>query len=120
VGDKDVRVSCDATGAANLDVMDRLDFEALNRGDWNLFAALHHDDVTVHWKGERLEGLAAHAADVQQALVTMPEAPVVGHPIAFAAGDWVCVVAEIAGGGRAVVIARLADGRIAEEHIFDG
>lgn len=118
--DDDVRIYGDPLGAANLDVLDRLDFEALNGGDWELFAALHTDDVVVHWRGTRTDGLPAHMHDVKKAMEAMPDARVTGHPIAIATGDWACVVAELPTGARAVVLARLVDGRIAEEHLFDG
>src|SRR3954454_286951 len=116
----DIRASADDTAAANLDVIRRLDFEALNGNDWDLFEQLHAPDVSVQWKGTRTEGLDAHVRDVKAALAEIGDPRIVGHPIEIAADDWTCVVAELASGARAAVIARVVDGRIVEEHLFDG
>src|SRR4051812_13777951 len=116
----DIRASADETATANLDVMRRLDFEALNGSDWELFEALHADDVSVLWKGTRTDGLGAHVRDVKAALAGIDDPRIVAHPIEIAAGEWTCVVAELASGARAAVIARVVDGRIVEEHLFDG
>ncbi|MDQ5853751.1 MAG: ester cyclase [Chloroflexota bacterium] len=101
----------------NLEAFDRVDFEAWNGPDWDLFRQLHTPDVIVDWAGTRTEGIDAHEEMARQSLAAYP-AKIVGHPIKIAQGEWTAVVGEIAGGIRMVTVAKWRDGAIAEEYIF--
>ena len=108
--------------AANIERMDRLDFEAWNNADWHgLFAHLHTEDVVVDMKGmPPTHGIAEHIAAmegfVEMVGGSVPQ--IVDHPIKFGSGDWTCVVGESADGSRMVTVARWRDGAIAEEYIW--
>ena len=51
--------------AQNLANFDRLNYEAWNRPNWDLFRQLHTDDVVVEVAGQRTEGIEAHVAWAQ-------------------------------------------------------
>ena len=106
----------------NLNGMDDLDFVGWNNADWNgVFARRHTDDVFVDFRGRPpTHGIQQHVEAMQAYVESVGGAPprVAGHPIAFGAGDWTCVVGELEGGGRMVTVARWRDGAISEEHIW--
>ena len=108
--------------AANLERMDRLDFEAWNNADWHgVFTHLHTDDVYVDMKGmPPTHGIDEHVAAmegfVEMVGGSVPQ--IVDHPIKFGAGEWTCVVGQSADGNRMVTVARWRDGAIAEEYIW--
>ena len=108
--------------AANLERMDKLDFEAWNNADWHgLFAHLHTDDVVVDMKGmPTTRGIAEHIAAMEAFVEmvggTVPQ--IVDHPIKFGSGEWTCVVGQSADGSRMVTVAKWRDGAIAEEYIW--
>ena len=102
----------------HIELMDKLDFEAWNGPDWQLFRHLHTDDVTAELMGQRTEGLQAHLDMCQQLVEQNPDLKVTGHPIKIAQGEWTAVVGEITGGQRMVKVARWRDGAISEEYVF--
>jgi hypothetical protein len=102
----------------NLENFDRVDFEAWNGPDWDLFRQLHTPDVIVDWAGMRTEGIDAHEEMARQFVAAAPEGKIVDHPIKIAQGEWTAVVGEVAGGIRMVTVAKWRDGAIAEEYIF--
>jgi SnoaL-like protein len=102
----------------NLEAFDRVDFEAWNGPDWDLFRQLHTPDVIVDWAGTRTEGIDAHEEMARQFVAAAPDAKIVDHPIKIAQGEWTAVVGEVAGGIRMVTVAKWRDGAIAEEYIF--
>src|SRR5919202_4031996 len=102
----------------NIENFDRVDFEAWNGPDWDLFRQLHTSDVIVDWAGTRTEGIEAHEAMARQFVEAFPDMKVAAHPIKIAQGEWTAVVGETANGTRMVTIAKWRDGAIAEEYIF--
>ncbi len=106
--------------AQNLANFDRLDYEAWNGPDWDLFRQLHTDDVVVEVAGQRTEGIEAHVAWAQGFVAAFPDAKVVDHPIKLAQGDWTSVIGELTGGSKMVTVAKWRAGAIAEEYIFTG
>src|SRR4051794_26371972 len=103
----------------NLEAFDRVDFEAWNGPDWDVFRQLHTNDVIVEMTGMRTEGIEAHVDACRQTVDAYPDSKIVSHPIKIAQGEWTAVVGEIAGGSKMVTIARWRDGAIAEEYIFN-
>ena len=101
----------------NIAAFDRVDFEAWNGPDWELFRQLHTPDVIVDWAGTRTEGIEAHEAMARQFVAAAPDMKIAAHPIKIAQGEWTAVVGEVAG-GRMVTVAKWRDGAIAEEYIF--
>ena len=106
----------------HLKSMDDLDFVGWNNADWNgVFARQHTDDVFVDFKGQApTRGIRQHIEAMQAYVESVGGAPprVAGHPIAFGAGEWTCVVGEFEGGGRMVTVAKWRDGAISEEYIW--
>jgi hypothetical protein len=104
----------------NLELMDKLDFEAWNGRDWDLFSQLHAEDVIVVGFGQETETNADHVAWAQAFIEQNPNSFIDAHPIRVGAGDWIAVVGTFKGGGSMCTVARWADGRIAEEYLFLG
>jgi hypothetical protein len=110
-----------ADGAAaeqNLALFDRLDFEAWNNRDWDLFRELHAEDVHVSGYGATTNGIDEHVGWAEALLAQVPDAKIIGHPIRIGAGDWTAVVGVNGDGSMAATIARWEGGRIAEEYLF--
>lgn len=109
--------------AANLELFDRLDFEAWNNRDWDLFRQIHGDHVHVEGAGPPTDGIDDHVAFAQGFIEANPASRIVAHPIRIGAGDWTAVTGLISDGTATtpmVTVARWADGRIAEEYLFFG
>jgi hypothetical protein len=102
----------------NLALFDRVDFEAWNNRDWDLFRQLHGDDVKVAGFGAATEGIDDHVAFARAAVAANPEAKILAHPIRFGAGDWTAVTGLLSDGSTFATIARWENGRIAEEYLF--
>jgi len=112
------------TRTGNVDLYDRLDFEAWNRKDWELFRQLHADDVKVVFGPYESHGIEAHV-QAMRALLETSDSHVDSHDIAFGCGEWTCGIATATNEGpdgpeRVLIctVARWQDGRIAEEHLF--
>lgn len=104
----------------HIDLFDKLDFEAWNGPDWELFRHLHTHDVVVEMMGQRTDGLDAHVDMCQQIVKQNPDLKIDEHPIKIAQGEWTCVVARLSSGQRMVTVARWRDDAISEEYIFIG
>jgi hypothetical protein len=102
----------------NLALFDRLDFEAWNNRDWELFRELHGEHVHVAGFGQATEGIDAHLAWAQAFTEQFPDARVVTHPIRIGAGDWTAATGLLRDGSTMATIARWENGRIAEEYLF--
>ncbi len=107
-----------AEAEQNLALFDRLDFEAWNNRDWDLFRQLHADDVHVEGFGQTTDGIEAHLAWAQAFVAQVPDSTIVAHPIRIGAGDWIAVTGVGNDGSTSATIARWEDGRIAEEYLF--
>ena len=107
-----------ATAEENLALFDRLDFEAWNNRDWELFRELHADDVHVEGFGQTTDGIEAHLAWAQAFIAQVPDSTIVAHPIRIGAGDWIAVTGVSNDGSTSATIARWENGRIAEEYLF--
>ena len=107
-----------AEAEQNLALFDRLDFEAWNNRDWDLFRQLHGDDVHVEGFGQGTDGIDDHLAWAQAVVTQNPESKIVAHPIRIGAGDWTAVTGLLSDGSTMATIARWEDGRIAEEYLF--
>jgi len=104
---------------ANLDRMDRLDFEAWNNRNWTLFEELHSPDVlVVDFNGNTTRGIDQHLQWAMAAVSAQPESRALAHPIKIEAGDWTAVTGTLPGNLTLVTIAHWEDGRIAEEYLF--
>jgi hypothetical protein len=104
---------------ANLDRMDRLDFEAWNNRNWTLFEELHSPDVlVVDFAGNTTRGIDQHLQWAMAAVSAQPESRVLAHPIKIAAGDWTAVTGALPGNLTMVTVAHWEDGKIAEEYLF--
>jgi hypothetical protein len=104
---------------ANLDRMDRLDFEAWNNRNWTLFEELHSPDVlVVDFAGNTTRGIDQHLQWAMAAVSAQPESRVLAHPIKIAAGDWTAVTGTLPGNLTMVTVAHWEDDRIAEEYLF--
>jgi SnoaL-like domain len=104
---------------ANLDRMDRLDFEAWNNRNWTLFEELHAPDVlVVDFTGNTTRGIDQHIQWSMAAVSAQPEMRVSAHPIKIAAGDWTAVTGALPGNQTLLTLARWEDGRITEEYLF--
>jgi hypothetical protein len=104
---------------ANLDRMDRLDFEAWNNRNWTLFEELHSPDVlVVDFAGNKTRGIDQHLQWAMAFVAAQPESKVLAHPIKIAAGDWTVVTGILPGNLTMVTVAHWEDGRIAEEYLF--
>ena len=106
------------TAEENLALFDRLDFEAWNNRDWDLFRELHADDVHVEGFGQTTDGIEAHLAWAQAFIAQVPDSTIVAHPIRIGAGDWIAVTGVSNDGSTSATIARWEGGRIAEEYLF--
>ena len=102
----------------NLALFDRLDFEAWNNRDWDLFRELHTDDVHVEGFGQVTDGIEAHLAWGQAFIAQVPDSTIVAHPIRIGAGDWIAVTGVSNDGSTSATIARWENGQIAEEYLF--
>jgi hypothetical protein len=104
---------------ANLDRLDRLDFEAWNNRNWTLFEELHDPDVlVVDFTGNTTRGIDQHLQWAMAAVSAQPESRVSAHPIEIAAGDWTAATGALPGNLTMLTLARWEDGRIAEEYLF--
>ena len=107
-----------ATAEENLALFDRLDFEAWNNRDWDLFRQLHADDVHVEGGGQTTDGIEAHLAWAQAVVEQAPDSKVLAHPIRIGAGDWIAVTGLLPDGSTVATIARWENGQVAEEYLF--
>ena len=108
----------DDQAAQNLANFDRLDYEAWNGPDWDLFRQLHTDDVHVSGGGATTDGIDVHLAWGQAFTAQVPDAKIVAHPIRIGAGDWTAVTGLLSDGSITATFARWEDGQIAEEYLF--
>ena len=105
--------------ARHLALFDRLDFEAWNKPDWDLFRQLHSEHVHVESSGTVTDGIEAHVAWAQAVLRSLPDAKIQAHPIRIGAGDWTAVTGVLPG-AKMVTVARWENDRIVEEYLFMG
>ena len=124
MGDADVmepksRKAADSEHAEhNLALFERLDFEAWNKRDWELFRQLHAKDVIVGGFGQETENVDNHVAWAQAFLNENPENQIEAHPIRIGAGDWTAVTGLFNDGSTMATIARWEDGQVVEEYLF--
>src|SRR6478672_1472855 len=102
----------------NLALFERLDFEAWNKRDWDLFRELHGKDVIVGGFGQQTENIEDHVAWAQQYLSDNPDNQIDAHPIRIGAGDWTAVTGAFNDGTTMATIARWANGQVVEEYLF--
>ena len=107
-----------AAAEQNLALFDRLDFEAWNNRDWDLFSQLHSDDVHVSGSGATTNGIDDHIGWAQAVMAQVPDAKILAHPIRIGAGDWTAVTGVLSDGSTMATIARWENGRIVEEYLF--
>jgi hypothetical protein len=103
---------------APIDLFEKVDFEAWNGPDWDLFRHLHTDDVIVDMFGDHTEGIEDHVAACQAYQDSTPAFKVLEHPVRMADGDWTCVISFAEGGVHFVTVAKWRDGAISEEYIM--
>jgi hypothetical protein len=103
---------------APIDLFEKVDFEAWNGPDWDLFRKLHTDDVIVDMFGDHTEGIDAHVKACQAYQASTPAYKVLEHPVRMAAGDWTCVISFAEGDVHFVTVAKWRDGAISEEYIM--
>ena len=108
-----------AAAEQNLALFDRLDLEAWNNQDWDLFSQLHGDDVHVSGAGATTNGIDEHIGWAQAVITQAPHAKILAHPIRIGAGDWTAVTGLLSDGSTMATIARWENGRIAEEYLFN-
>jgi hypothetical protein len=109
----------------NLSLFDRLDFEAWNTGNFDLFRQLHTEKVKVVFGPWTTTSREAHV-DAMRPMVESGASRIVSHDIMFGQGEWTCGVATTAQTGpdgrtREVplcTVAKWRDGSIAEEYLF--
>jgi hypothetical protein len=108
----------------NVALAEKLDFEALNKRDWDLFRSLHTEDVKVTMGSMVDRGVDAHL-QTMQGLLGSTDSRIASHDVAFGGGEWTCCVATASdstnGDGRRSAVcsvARWRNGRIAEEYRF--
>jgi hypothetical protein len=124
MGDTDVmnpksRKAADSERAEhNLALFERLDFEAWNKRDWDLFRQLHGKDVVVGGFGQETENIDDHVAWAQAFLTQNPENQIDAHPIRIGAGDWTAVTGLFNDGTTMATIARWENGQVVEEYLF--
>ena len=106
------------TAEENLALFDRLDFEAWNNRDWDLFRQLHADHVHVEGFAQATDGIDDHLAWAQAFIAQFPDSKIVAHPIRIGAGDWIAVTGVTSNGSQSATIARWEGGRIVEEYLF--
>lgn len=102
----------------NLALFERLDFEAWNKRDWDLFRQLHGKDVIVGGFGQKTENIDDHVAWAQQYLRENPENQIDARPIRIGAGDWTAVTGVFNDGTTMATIARWEHGQVVEEYLF--
>lgn len=102
----------------NLALFERLDFEAWNNRDWDLFRHLHGRDVIVGGFGQETENVDDHIAWAQEYLTKNPENRIDAHPIRIGAGDWTAVTGVFNDGTTMATIARWENGQVVEEYLF--
>jgi hypothetical protein len=109
----------------NLALFDRLDFEAWNKGDFDLFHELHTEDVKVVFGPWSTAGREAHF-EAMRPMMETGSSRIVSHDIMFGQGEWTCSVAttiqtDAEGNAKEVplcTVARWRDGSISEEYLF--
>ena len=116
--DMAVTVAESSTAKKNLDLFHKLDFEAWNGRDWDLFKQLHSDDVHVSGYGATTDGGPDHLAWGKGLVSQMPNAKVAAHVVRIGAGDWTAVLQVLKDGSTGATIARWENGRIAEEYLL--
>jgi hypothetical protein len=104
--------------ARHLALFDRVDFEAWNNQDWDLFRQLHSDHVHVEGGGAITDGIDAHVAWAQALLKSYPS-KILAHPIRIGASNWTTVTGLLPS-GTMITLARWEDDRIAEEYLWVG
>jgi len=102
----------------NLDLFERLDFEAWNKRDWDLFRQLHGKNVKVGGFGQETENVEDHIAWAQAYLKQYPDNQIEAHPIRIGAGDWTAVTGVFNDGTTMATIARWESGQVVEEYLF--
>jgi hypothetical protein len=103
----------------NLATFDRLDFEAWNGQDWDLFRQIHGADVHVEGFGTNTDGIDPHVTWAQEFIAANPDSyQILAHPIRIGAGDWTAVTGTLVDGSTMATIARWENGQIAEEYLF--
>ena len=102
----------------NLTRFEKLDFEAWNKRDWDLFRELHSERVKVGGFGQETENVDDHVAWAQAFLKKFPDNQIIAHPIRIGAGDWTAVTGIFNDGSTMATIARWENGQIAEEYLF--
>lgn len=113
------RIAADSDRARhNLELFERLDFDAWNKRDWDLFGKLHAPRVKVGGFGQQTENVEDHVAWAQAFLKKFPDNQIVGHPIRIGAGDWTAVTGLFNDGSTMATIARWENGQVAEEYLF--
>ena len=104
---------------ANLERLDKLDFEAWNNRNWTLFREIHSPDVlVVDFNGNATRGIEQHVQWAMAAISAAPESRVIAHPIKIAAGNWTAVTGTLPGNVTMITVAHWEDSRIAEEYLF--
>ena len=102
----------------NLALFERLDFEAWNKRDWDLFRQLHAKDVIVGGFGQETENIDDHVVWAQDFLRQNPQNQIDAHPIRIGAGDWTAVTGLFNDGSTMATIARWENGQVVEEYLF--
>jgi hypothetical protein len=102
----------------NLALFEKLDFEAWNKRDWELFRQLHAKTVNVGGFGQHTENVEDHVAWAQEYLRKNPENQIEAHPIRIGAGNWTAVTGVFNDGSTMATIARWENGQVAEEYLF--
>lgn len=123
----------------NLELFDKMDFEAYSKKDWDLFKTLHGEHPKVVMPdGDIIEDLDHHTDDMIYLASFMPDLAVTDHPIKVAMDDWTAVVGITEGTFtepmmtadgpvqptgkhmkiRMSTFAKWEDGKIVEEHLF--
>jgi hypothetical protein len=69
----------------NLELFDKLDFEAWNNRDWDLFRELHAKNVKVAGFGQQTENIEEHLAWAQAFIAQVPDSKIDAHPIRIGA-----------------------------------
>jgi hypothetical protein len=104
---------------ANLERMDKLDFEAWNNRNWTLFSDMHSQDVLVSdFNGNVTKGLDQHLQWAKKVVAFQPDSKLVSHPIKIAAGNWTAVTGILSGNITMMTLAHWENGKITEEHLF--
>jgi hypothetical protein len=108
----------------NITHVAKLDFEAWNKRNWELFRSLHTSDVKVTMGSMVDEGIDAHLETVQ-GLLASTDNRVTSHDVVFGGGEWTCCLATTSdssnGDGRrstVCTVAKWRNGRVAEEYRF--